>query len=168
MSRPRPAKGESLQIRPLSPADTPCLEGFFRSLQASEGARFFHPHPLDSSTAKKVCAAPGEDYFCGAFLGVDLRGYGMLRGWNEGFAIPSLGLAVHPEYRGKGAGGQILEHLHRIALSRGCHRIRLTVYRENGRAMQLFTRAGYRVAPGGEPRAVAWLDLFAAPPGSSP
>jgi hypothetical protein len=30
-------------------------------------------------------------------------GYGLLRCWAEGFAVPSLGIAAHPDHRGRGA-----------------------------------------------------------------
>lgn len=160
MKKGQPNTDESTpEIRPLGIADGPDLAGFLRALVLAGGNRFFHPHPLDETTAMAVCGNPGKDYYCGAFEENRMVAYGMLRGWNEGFAFPSLGLAVHPSECGKGRGQRILQHLHQVARDRGCGKIRLTVYRENLTAVRLFAQAGYRLVSNDESRSVGWLDL---------
>lgn len=74
-------------------------------------------------------------------------GYGMLRGWEEGWAVPSLGLAIHPRFRGLGAGRRLLTHLHERARFRGADTVRLKVYRTTGAAIALYTSLGYRFEP---------------------
>ncbi len=54
--------------------------------------------------------------------------YGMLRGWDEGYETPSLGIAVHSEWQARGVGRRMMEHLHQVARVRGAKRIRLKVY----------------------------------------
>lgn len=144
--------------RPLVAEDAQHLEDFLKALD--EGDRnFFHPHPFDPATITAVCSQPRQDYFCGGFSGNHLASYGMLRGWNEGHENPSLGLAIHPDFRGSGWAGRMLAHLHQVAAERGCQKIRLSVYLENHRAVRLFERAGYRLEPGSGPRAVGWRHL---------
>lgn len=151
---------ESALIRRLEPTDVIALADFFLVLLADGAERYFHPHPLDRHGAEDVCNEHEPDYFCGGFSEKRLVAYGMLRGWKDGFEFPSLGLAVHPDFRNHGWGRRILDHLHNVALARNCRKIRLTAYRENAQAISLFVKAGYRLEPYSEDRAVAWLDLF--------
>lgn len=100
------------------------------------------------------------DYFCGGFLqGDQMVVYGMLRGWNEGFCDPSLGLAVHPAHRSTGLAKAMLTHLKRIAEQKQCLRIRLTVYRQNDLAFRFFESAGFQFVPSAKIRVEGWLNL---------
>lgn len=51
-------------------------------------------------------------------------------------------LAVKPEYRGQGIGGQLLEVVEEKALQMGCCKITLEV-RDDNRAQRLYQRAGF-------------------------
>lgn len=141
------------------PADVFALKEFFHDLLVHGDQRYFHPHGLDDRAANAVCNEAGPDYFCAGFFSKDLVAYGMLRGWKEGFEIPTLGLAIHPNHRKQGWGKRMLKHLHQVAIERNCQKIRLTVYRANTQAIDLFLKAGYYFEPGEGDRAVAWLDL---------
>jgi [ribosomal protein S18]-alanine N-acetyltransferase len=68
----------------------------------------------------------------------------MLRGWDEGYDVPSLGIAVHPESRGQGLGELLMHFLHCAARRKGAREIMLKVYKENTAAYQLYLRLGYR------------------------
>jgi len=69
--------------------------------------------------------------------------YGMLRGWDEGYATPSLGIAVRRESQGRGYGRSMMRCLHATARSRGASRVRLRVHPDNGRARRLYESLGY-------------------------
>src|SRR5712691_6841309 len=62
-------------------------------------------------------------------------GYGMLRGWDEGYAIPSLGVVIHPEAQGHGLGRLMMEFLRIAAIRRGAEKIRLRVALANKPAL---------------------------------
>ena len=76
-------------------------------------------------------------------------GYGMLRGWDDGYETPSLGIAIAPGMQGRGLGRMLMEFLHAEARQRGADRIRLKVHAENVRAVALYQSLGYEF-PGGE------------------
>ena len=76
--------------------------------------------------------------------------YGMLRGWDDGYEIPSLGIAVHPAARGSGAGRELMEHLHREARARRAPSVRLTVYSDNASARRLYEELGYELESRGD------------------
>lgn len=137
-------------FRRLTAADAPLLEAFFRALVASGGDVTFHPHAFDAPTAALVCGhARADAHTCDEYHAVieDERivAYGMLRGWSEGYAVPSLGIAVLPECRRRGVAYRLMHHLHRVATDRGAPAIRLKVYRTNTAAIRLYESLGYRL-----------------------
>lgn len=134
-------------FRTLSHGDEVPLEHFFAEMKEGDGLSFFHPHPSDSLTLAGICQNPGKDYYCGAFAGSAIEGYGMLRGWNEGYSEPSLGLAVSPKCQGAGLGKLLLQHLHAESRQRGYNCIRLTAYEKNSRAVAFFAKNGYSFTP---------------------
>jgi len=84
-----------------------------------------------------------KDYFV-FLMDIDtIVSYGMLRGWQEGYEIPSLGIMTDINYRGQGISTKMMDHLHEIAKNRNCERIRLTVYKENQIAISIYNKLGY-------------------------
>jgi ribosomal-protein-alanine N-acetyltransferase len=130
-------------IRRLEPADEAELVRLLGAFSRAGYQDTFHPHPLDARTAHEIAKYSGLDYYCCGWIGGVAVAYGMLRGFAEGFPIPSLGIAVHPDYRGAGLAGVMMTHLHQIARSRGAKQIRLKVYENNLPARALYRRFGY-------------------------
>jgi ribosomal-protein-alanine N-acetyltransferase len=69
-----------------------------------------------------------------------------LRGWDEGYEIPSLGIAIHPDARSKGLGTTFMHFLHTAAQRKGSNRIRLRVHKENREAIAMYERFDYSFA----------------------
>jgi ribosomal protein S18 acetylase RimI-like enzyme len=136
--------GTALEFRRLGPEIEEGLAGLFDALEASGDSRFFHPHPLTRQEARSRCAYRGADLYYAAVHGEQVLGYGMLRGWDEGFAVPSLGVAVAPGHRGLGLGRLFMAFLHAAARLRGARSIRLKVYEANAVARSLYEGLGYR------------------------
>lgn len=55
-------------------------------------------------------------------------------------------LCVHPEFQGRGLGGQMLRHFERLARQQGYGVLRLDTYSKNGPALSMYARAGFRRA----------------------
>src|SRR6266446_3655367 len=68
--------------------------------------------------------------------------FGMLRGWEEGYAVPSLGIAVASDVQGRGYGKAMMTALANLARQRPANRIRLRVHRDNVRARRLYASCG--------------------------
>jgi [ribosomal protein S18]-alanine N-acetyltransferase len=133
------------------------LEDFFCVLDREGIQRHFHPHPLTEEEARKRVLYDGPDLY---YLLVDNRkviGYGMLRGWEEGFDTPNLGIILHPEYRGLGLGEMFMHFLHSAARYRGANRVRLKVYPENESALRLYQKIGYQFTDKEEEQLVGWI-----------
>lgn len=132
-----------MEFRKPEPGMEQVLEEFFAGLERSGTSRWFHPHPFDGAAARERCAYRGADAYCIAIAGGRVLGYGLLRGWDEGYQVPSLGIAVADAARGTGLGRALMLYLHAEAKRRGAPRIRLKVYPDNQRAVTLYRSLGY-------------------------
>lgn len=144
-----PKAEADLAIRPLMTGDQATLTQLFESLTGDlETAKYFHPFPLTQKTARQLCAqrsdpALRDAYFLAVVSGQPL-GFGMLRGWDAGFAVPSFGACVAPRARNAGLGKALLVHAIELAKSMGAASVRLSVYRENTRAVHLYRKFGFQ------------------------
>lgn len=148
-------------FQPLAEDTLEGLVDLLAALVASGEARSFHPHPFDRHAIGALCraaAGPRDEYWV-AVEEHRVVAYGLLRGWAEGYAVPSLGIAVHPAARGRGLARSTMMHLHDVALARGASRVRLKVYRDNATAIHLYESLGYRLEPLNERELVGFLEL---------
>ena len=148
----------ALEFRALAPDLVQPLGDFFESLAARDGA-FFHPHPLTRESAHQLCEYQGRDLYFVAVCDSRVLGYGLLRGWDEGYAVPSLGIALSPDARGTGLARAFMLFLHAAARLRGASQIRLTVFRSNVRAVALYRSLGYRFETKNPEEDVGFLDI---------
>ena len=139
-----------MTFEPLRPELAEALAELFDALRAAGDERWFHPHPLTREEAERVCSYEGRDLYAALVEDGRAVAYGMLRGWDAGFEIPSLGLAVHPAARGRGLGRALTERLHEEARARGAARVRLTVYATNEPARRLYEQLGYELEEKGD------------------
>ena len=133
-----------LEIVRLNPHLREPFEAFLREISLSGDERFFHPHPMDSAAAEQICAYEGEDLYYVAKLGERVVGYGLLRGWDEGYEVPSLGICVGHDVQSEGLGELLMRFLHAAARVRGAKLVRLKVNKLNHRAKRFYERLGYR------------------------
>jgi ribosomal-protein-alanine N-acetyltransferase len=134
-----------LSIRPIGPQDAEQLGELFVGLAAGPEARQFHPHPLTKQEARRIATggARRKDLYYAAFLGDQLIGYGMLRGWDEGYSVPSFGVAVGAAYRGRGIGRGLLRYAIEYARKRGASTMMLKVHLDNPGARHLYESEGF-------------------------
>lgn len=140
---PRPA----IECMLLRPGREQALARFFADLAAAGDDAFFHPHAADVESLRSFAAQPGDDLYVVFVEGDDVRAYGLLRGWNEGYDVPSLGIAVHPDARATGLGRLVMEYLEAMARHRGAPSIRLRVHKDNARVIDMYERRGYAMQP---------------------
>ena len=148
-----------LEFRRLGPSLEAGLTAFFDALTARGDGRWFHPHPLTAAEAARLCAYRGRDLYYAAAAGDSVLAYGLLRGWDEGYEAPSLGIAVHPDARGLGLARAFMGFLHAAAAVRGAKRVRLRVYPDNAPARRLYERLGYDLRPAADGQLLGLLEL---------
>jgi ribosomal-protein-alanine N-acetyltransferase len=146
-------------IRPLDETLAEPLARFFQELVKAGDETFFHPHPLTDDEAAKRAKYQGKDLYYVLTDGDEIIGYGMLRGWDEGYDIPSLGLVIHPAERGKNLGELLLLFLHAAAGRLGANKIRLKVDADNKQAIALYKKCGYSFTDEHSPELVGHVEL---------
>jgi [ribosomal protein S18]-alanine N-acetyltransferase len=104
---------------------------------------YFHPHKFDQESAHHIVTYRGKDLYYLMTVDDFAIGYGLLRGWDEGYTIPSLGIAIHPAYRSQGLSRVFMSFLHAAARLRGANQVRLKVYPQNITALNLYRQLGY-------------------------
>jgi ribosomal-protein-alanine N-acetyltransferase len=67
----------------------------------------------------------------------------MLRGWDEGYSIPSFGVAVGVPYRGAGIARSLLRYAIASARERGAVTLMLKVHLDNPNARHLYESEGF-------------------------
>lgn len=119
------------------------IANFFRSIEESGDVKFFHPHPMTEEEAIKRYTYDGKDLYYIATNEKTVLAYGMLRGWDDGYAIPSLGIFVDRSVRGTGLAKAFMHFLHAAAKVKGAEKVRLKVFPENEPAFRLYKSLGY-------------------------
>jgi [ribosomal protein S18]-alanine N-acetyltransferase len=160
-----PVLPADLRIERVGASSTKALGGLFCALASDVSTvRFFHPHPLTADHAAELSAraSASRDFYYLWTYRRQAVGYSMLRGWEEGFAIPSFGAAVHPAVRGAGLGGLLLAHAIGRAQHEGANYLRLTVSSENTPAIHLYRKFGFALRQEDDLKLLGMLGL--APP----
>ncbi|MBX5496048.1 MAG: GNAT family N-acetyltransferase [Bryobacteraceae bacterium] len=132
------------EIVRIGPEHLAMLIELFDRIAVDPEARHFHPHPFTPLQAEIRAVYLGPDIYSLMVLRGRATGYGFLRGWEEGYAIPSLGIYIAKERRGTGDARRLMNHLHEVARLRGASHVRLKVHPDNIRAKRLYERIGYQ------------------------
>lgn len=119
------------------------LQMFLQELDRAGETAFFSPHPADEKTLHGLATRPTANVHCLLVEEKRVVGYGLLRGWDEGFEVPSLGIAIHPQRRSEGLGNFLMGYLEYQAVRRGAVSVRLRVFRQNTAAIALYSARGY-------------------------
>jgi ribosomal protein S18 acetylase RimI-like enzyme len=130
----------SVEFRSITSRDADALADLFADIDET----FFRPHPFTAEEARRIASLEGRDHYALMFVDERPVAYGMLRGWDEGFETPSLGIAVRTREQRRGYGRLMMDHLRATAMARGAGMVRLRVHRDNERARRLYESLGYR------------------------
>ena len=74
--------------------------------------------------------------------GGEVRGY--VNHWLVGDEVHILNVAVHPDFRRRGLGARLLDHVAAFALEKRCRYVTLEVRRSNRGALMLYRRHQFR------------------------
>ncbi|NOU93258.1 GNAT family N-acetyltransferase [Paenibacillus sp. LMG 31456] len=143
-------------IRPITVQDVPFLwEMLFESLYVPKGQEPFHKDVIKEPFLTKYVEDWGREGDRG-YIAVNSEGQSIgsitIRHFdedNKGFGyiskdIPELGMALRPEYRGKGIGTALLTMLFKEMKEKGIKRASLSVDPNNLAAVNLYQRFGFK------------------------
>ena len=98
-----------LEIIHLNATHSKLLAKFFEEIDTKDYKNDFSPHPFTSKQAEYICNYAGMDLYYAVVLEKQrIVGYGMLRGWEEGYEVPSLGICILREHQASYMGKLLL------------------------------------------------------------
>jgi GNAT superfamily N-acetyltransferase len=135
---------DTIEIIKLNGSHELLLAQTFLELNSPGYIYKFSPHPFTAEYASKICNYQGLDLYFAILLNKNhIIAYFMLRGWDEGYEIPAVGLCVLNEFHGKGLGRLIMHFLETTAKFNGASKIMLKVRNDNHVAETLYITQGY-------------------------
>ncbi|MEI6788337.1 MAG: GNAT family N-acetyltransferase [bacterium] len=130
-------------IRPVSPEDAQELCCFFTRNSGPATTQFFEPFPLTRETANRIALLPRRDVYYVALFGKRIVGMSMLRGWDEGYDVPSFGVMIDSDCRGNGLGRLLTTWTLQAAQELSCSKVRLSVNTANTTGIHLYESLGF-------------------------
>jgi ribosomal protein S18 acetylase RimI-like enzyme len=140
---PSPDGSPVTAIVSASPQHNDALARFFGENDRAETTAYFHPFPLTALTAKRITHGTHKDRYYVAITGTEVVGLAMLRGWDEGYEIPSFGVVVDYRVHRQGLGRRLTEYAIAEARKLGCSAVRLSVWESNTDAVRLYKSLGF-------------------------
>jgi len=132
-----------IRLKQIQPEDLDILTLLFLQNNIPVITDTFHPFPLTAESAQWIACESKLDRFFIAFQGDIAVGFSMLRGWDEGYNVPSFGIFVDFRFHGRGLGSLVLEQTIEEARKAGCEKMRLSVYANNPAALAIYIRKGF-------------------------
>jgi [ribosomal protein S18]-alanine N-acetyltransferase len=131
-----------LRCEPIGPEHVDLLAALF---ERNSGAvtDSFDPFPLNDAQARSIALKAHEDLYYLALQGRRAVGMSMLRGFDEGYEVPSFGIVVDREHHGQGIGRQLTVWTIEQARLQDCPAVRLSVYADNAVARGLYESLGF-------------------------
>lgn len=139
-----PSAPDALTFRELADADEDALACFLVRNDVPAVTATFTPFPMTAATAATLLSERREDHYYGAFARQgEIVALSMLRGWDEGFVVPSFGIAVDARWHGHGVGTHMTAWTVEQARALGAPSVRLTVYDDNPTAQRIYADLGF-------------------------
>lgn len=132
-----------LKLKLIDEGDLGQLSAFFEENNVQAILDTFSPFTLTEETARWIACQSHQDRY---YLGLnqdEMIGFSMLRGWDEGFSVPSFGIFIDHRCHGKGYGKELLDLTIDAARELGCSQIRLSVFASNPAARKIYRSRGF-------------------------
>ena len=131
-----------INFRKLGPGDAETLIQLINQ-DTKDYSKYFVAFEFDSVTIENILTKAKNDLYCGVYWGEELTGFYMLRGFDEGFTIPSYGVYISSRFNNKGLAALTLNHAISICKLHGFKKIRLKVHKENIFAFKQYKKYGF-------------------------
>lgn len=131
-------------VQLIKPGDFHLLSKLFNENNIQDITNTFDPFPLTVESAHWIACQPHQDKYYLAISGGIMVGFSMLRGWEEGYSVPSFGMFVDYGHQGRGFGNAILDLTIQEAKNLNCRQIRLSVFSNNPIALKMYLSRGFQ------------------------
>ena len=132
----------TFEIKPLDSNDSGLLSSMLNSLPANY-TKYFIPFSFDKKSIENILANAVLDKYWGFFIKNELVGFFMLRGFDNGYEIPSYGVLISDRFCNKGLSKLSLQYSVSWCQLAGIKRIMLKVHPENEVAKSIYENFGF-------------------------
>jgi len=106
--------------------------------------KYFVPFSFEEDSITKIISDAVNDKFFGVFINDDLAGFYMLRGFDQGYEVPSYGVWISEKFSGLGLSKLTLQHAITFCKINGLKKIMLKVHPENTVAKHIYENFGFK------------------------
>jgi len=132
----------SIEIRTLKLDDVSNLIKRL-SEESPEYLKHFTAFELSDKSLTTILTKAIKDKYIGMFFGDEIVGFYMLRGFDEGFEIPSYGVIILSKFSNKGLSKLTLYHAFTLCHLNNIKKLMLKVRPENKHAKNLYESLGF-------------------------
>ncbi|MFZ1517640.1 MAG: GNAT family N-acetyltransferase [Ignavibacteriaceae bacterium] len=133
---------KSLEIQKLNIQHSKELADLLQSAD-EDYSQYFVPFQFDYDTIKGIFGNAIKDQYYGIFIENNLVGFYMLRGFDEGYDIPSYGVWISKDYSSKGISKLTLQHAISFCKINNVKKLILKVHPENIIAKNIYESFGF-------------------------
>jgi ribosomal protein S18 acetylase RimI-like enzyme len=133
----------AIQFREVQPTDGEALTEFFLGNNVQKVTDMFTAFPLNEESARFIAGREHKDKYYLLLFAQQIVGFSMLRGFEEGFVIPSFGIMIDHQHHNMGFGKQLLGFTVQAAKEMGCPKVRLSVYGSNSSGRKIYEGIGF-------------------------
>lgn len=131
-----------LNIRPALLSDAVLLSKMLES-QREAYVKYYQPFSFEPEVLRdKICNSRADRYWI-IMLSDQIAGFFMLRGFDEGYVVPSFGVIVPEMYAGKGISTLALSYVLTWCASNNIDEVMLKVHPDNINAKKMYERWGF-------------------------
>lgn len=105
--------------------------------------KYFIPFEMNYENFKGLLNKAEKDFYMGVFVKNDIAGFFMLRGFDEGYQIPSYGVWISSKYANKGLAKLSLVYSISICRVLNIKKIMLKVHPDNKIALTMYKKFGF-------------------------
>jgi ribosomal protein S18 acetylase RimI-like enzyme len=134
---------DDLRFGAVGPEHAEALVELFERNAIASVTEGFDPFALTSAKARWIAQQRRRDAYYLAISREQPVGMSMLRGFDDGYEIPSFGVFVDHLRHGEGIGRRLTVWTIDQARLRGCPAVRLSVYSDNPAARGLYASLGF-------------------------
>ena len=132
-----------VEIKELKTIDALNLSALILSAP-KDYTKYFTPFSFEEDSIKKLINNAIKDKYFGIFVDEFLVGFYMLRGFDEGFEIPSYGVWISEKFSGMGLSKVTLEHAITFCKMNNIKKVMLKVHPENIVAKNIYEKFGFK------------------------
>ncbi len=133
---------ESIEIKELSEEQVPSLsQALFN--EDVKYLKYFTPFEFTVESLTSILNKAVKDKFFGIFVNNEIAGFYMLRGFDEGYDIPSYGIWISSKYSNKGLSKLTLYHSFSFCKLNNIKTLMLKVHPDNIIAKNLYEALGF-------------------------